>query len=532
LRGALACPEPPAAEIGGRVLSAGGNAFDAAVATAFAQGVANPLGCGIGGQASIALYSAADDVGLFLNAQVACGSAHDLETFVAAGGKRLETVGRYLVEGDTNQMGYRSIMVPGFVAGMGEVFARFGSGAFSWADLVRPAADLATAGVIVYPYLERYYTFEGPDGPGRPDIFRKLAQDPHAAALYLPDGGVPAVGDVLRQPDLAKTLHRIAADGPSALYTGELGREVARDLRERGSGVTRNDFASYTVRTEMPIIARWRDLELLTTPAPTRGAVLLSMLRAVEHYDFRSTAWNTAPYIELLAKSMCRAFADGARLLGDTAYVSVPVERLLTRRRPVGLPTARPRTTGSGPTPGAPGHTTHVTVLDAEGNVASITHSIGSVTGAGVMTPGLGFFYNNFLGHMNPEPGYHNSITPGKRTGGGCPTIVFRGGRPVFAIGSSGGSRLVSAVFQNLVNVFVHGLSPSAAVAAPRFHCEEEGVLHVEPRFPEDTVAELRTRGYHVLPSQYMGCNQTVLSENGRFVVGSDPRGGEGVAVV
>jgi gamma-glutamyltranspeptidase/glutathione hydrolase len=385
--------------------------------------------------------------------------------------------------------------------------------------------------VALYPYLERYYTFEGPDGPGRPDIFRKLAHTPSAAAIYLPDGRVPPAGHVLQQRDLAKTLHRIADGGPSEMYTGQLGREIGLDLRMRGSGVTPEDLGSYTVRTEMPIVARWRDLELLTTPAPTRGAVLVAMLRAIEHHDFASLPINGAAYIDLLSQATSRAFADGARLLGDTAYIAIPVERLLSRRRRLGGG-ASARTDAADRTADTSAHTTHITVLDADRNVASITHSIGSVTGAGVTTPNLGFFYNNFLGHMNPESGHHNSIASGKRTGGACPTIVFLNGRPIFAIGSSGGSRLVSAVFQNLLNVFVHGQSPQRAVSAPRFHCEEERVLYLEPTFPEDTVAELERQRYRVVRSEYMGCNQSVLYENERFTVGSDPRGGQGMAIV
>jgi gamma-glutamyltranspeptidase / glutathione hydrolase len=162
----------------------------------------------------------------------------------------------------------------------------------------------------------------------------------------------------------------------------------------------------------------------------------------------------------------------------------------------------------------------------------SITHSIGSVTGAGVITPGLGFFYNNFLGHFNPEPGHHDSIVPGKRGGGGCPTIVFREGRPVLAIGSSGGSRLVSAVFQSLLNVFVHGMDPQEAVNAPRFHCEEDGRLYLEPTIPPATAEALRRMGYEIETASYMGCNQAVLISDRSLTGGSDPRGGRGIAAV
>jgi gamma-glutamyltranspeptidase len=191
---------------GRRILAQGGNAFDAAIAVAFAQGVTNPIGCGIGGLAFIHAYSARHDAGLFLNASVAIGSAPAPERFRTDLVGRSERVGRYLVRGDPNQMGYASIMTPGFVAGMGELWTRFGGGRVPWADLVRPAAELAEDGFEVYPYLACYYTFEGADRPGYPDIHRKLANDPRAAALYIPEGAVPAVGDRLRQTEMGRTL--------------------------------------------------------------------------------------------------------------------------------------------------------------------------------------------------------------------------------------------------------------------------------------------------------------------------------------
>ncbi len=533
MRGVVVCPEPPAAAVGRRILTQGGNAFDAAIATAFAQGVANPLGCGIGGHASITLYSASHDISLYLNAQVAIGSACDPLRFIAGLSGRLESVGRYLVEGDINQMGYASIMTPGFVAGMGEFAERFGSGQISWAEIVSPAAELAAGGFEVYPYLASYYTFEGPDQPGYPGIFRKLALDKHAAAIYLPNGGIPPVGFLLRQEELAATLRRIAEHGAREFYCGGVGRQIAEDLLVHDAPVTAVDLASYTVRTEMPITVSWRDLVFYASPPPTRGAILLAMLRAVEHVDLASLTFNSPAYIDLLARVSSRAFADGANILADPMFASVPVERLMSRDRANSVLSPQVVADAGREAQGdADGHTTHVTAADTDGNMVAITHSIGSVTGAGVTTPGLGFFYNNFLGHFNPEPGHHNSMTPGKRGGGACPTIVFQHGRPLLAIGSSGGSRLVSAVFQTIINVFVHGMEPQEAVSTPRFHCEQDGRLYLEPAFPKETMAELRRMGHEVITTSYMGCNQVVVFDNGVLRAGSDPRGGKGIGLV
>lgn len=523
MRGVVVCPEPPAARAGAHILAKGGNAFDAAVAAAFAQGVTNPLGCGLGGHACVQLYAGPQDVGIYLNGSVAIGSGAGLRHITSGAVPRSERVGRYLIPDDLNQLGYTSIMIPGFTAALGELAGRFGSGRVAWRELVLPAQEFAAGGFEVYPYLHSYYTFEGPDKPGYPDLFRKLRQDDAARALYLPNGTPPPVGYVLRQPDMAATLAKIADRGADDFYRGAVAREIARDLDAHEASVTGADLASYTVRTEMPIVAKWRGLTIQTSTPPTRGAVLIAMLRAVEGVDLPALGFNSAAYIDLLARATNRAFADGAAILADPAYTSVAVERLLSRTRPA-VPVSRPAQPRRDDR-----HTTHVTAADADGNVVSITHSIGSVTGAGVITPGLGFFYNNFLGHFNPAPGRHDSIAAGKRGGGGCPTIIFRDGRPVFAIGSSGGSRLVSAVFQSILNVFVHGMDPQEAVSAPRFHCEEDGRIYMEPAIGAETAAALKRMGYEVETASYMGCNQAVLLSGNSLIGGSDPRGGQGI---
>jgi len=531
VNGVVVCPETPAVEAGRQILAAGGNAVDAAVATAFAQGVANPLGCGIGGLAFIQVYSPTHDVSVYLNASVAIGSASAGGAFLAGLTGRSERVGRYLVGGDPNQFGYASIMTPGFVAGMGELAARFGSGRVPWADLVAPAAALADEGFALYPYLAQYYTLEGPDRPGYPDVFRKLSLDRRASSQYLPGGRIPPLGAHLRQSELAKTLRRIAKAGAEDFYRGGVGREMADDFESRQAGVTRADLEHYAVRTEQPIVVAWRDLEFHASPPPSHGAILMAMLRTVEELDLKRMEYNSPEYVDLLARVTNRAFADGIGVLADPAYASVPVEQLLSKSRAHGV--AVELTHGEGGLySGGEGHTTHVTAADASGTVVAITHSIGSVTGAGVMTPGLGFLYNNFLGHFNPRPGFRDSIVPGKRVGGGCPTIALRAGRPVFGIGSSGGSRLISAVFQTILNVFVHAMDPQQAVSTPRFHCEQDGRLYLEPGFPDTTVAALQQRGYETIRTSYMGCNQAIALRGGALVGGSDPRGGVGIATV
>jgi len=528
MAGILACPEPPAAGAARDIFARGGSAVEAAVAAAFAQGVALPLGCGLAGMAHILVTRQDWTAPQFLNASVAVGSGGHPGVFQAGFLGRSERAGRYLVEGDRNQLGYASIMTPGFVRGM-EAVLTLGGAQPDWASLVAPAAEIAARGFEVDPYLARYYTFEGPDRPGYPDVFRKLAGDPAASARYLPGGRPVEAGETLRQPEYARTLERLAEQGPDSFYLGPIGERIADDFARHGALVQAADLADYRVQHVPPVAGTFRDLAIYSSPPPGHGIVLVSMLNLVEPLDLAALGWNTADYVETIAWATRTAFGDCMPYLADPAFVTVPVEWLGSKARAEAAQHERAIETASHAWTSSNQHTTHVSAADSDGNVVSITHSIGSIAGAGVMTPELGFLYNNFMGHFNPLAGYHNSIAPGKRMGGGSPTIVYRRGVPWLAIGSSGGSRLISAVFQTLLNVIVFGMPLQEAVAAPRIHSEGGRRIYVEPAL--SPVADtLRRRGYEIEVTGYMGCNQVVEADAGVLAAGSDPRGGQAVA--
>jgi len=527
---AIACPEPLAAETGTTIFGEGGTALEAAVAAAFVQGVTNPLGCGLGGMAHILVAHRSWREPRFLNASVAVGSRAQPGVFEDAFLGRSERVGRYLVRDDRNQLGYASIMTPGFVKGMAEVQALAG-GRMAWASLVRPAATAAADGFPVYPYLETYYTFEGPDRPGYPDVFRKLANDRVAREQFLPGGRPRRVGDVLRQAAYGRTLARIADGGPEEFYGGDVGREAAADLAAHGAFTTEADLAEYRVHTVAPVRGTFRDLTVYSSPPPGHGVALVTMLNLVDGLDLEAMGWNEPEYLETVAWATRTAFGDCIPYLSDPAFVTVPVEWLVSKARVQDARRERALELGGPAAAPADGHTTHVSCMDEDGNVASIMHSIGSVAGAGVMTPSLGFLYNNFLGHFNPLRGYHNSIAPGKRMGGGSPSIVYRAGKPWIAIGSSGGSRLVSAIFQTLLNVAVFHMPLQEAVSVPRVHSEAGRRIYVEPAVSKRAVAALAARGYDVEVTGYMGCNQAVQWSDDGLQAASDPRGGMGIGL-
>jgi gamma-glutamyltranspeptidase/glutathione hydrolase len=540
MRGVIACAEPYGAEAGLRIFQQGGNAVDAAVAAAFAQGVTNPLGVGIGGLGVMLVYHAQTQKCTVIDGSVTIPSGASPTVFASTDkqediGSRAETVGRYVVKDDINQYGYKSIMVPGFVRGVYEAYRLYGSGRTSWADLLQPAIRLARDGFTVYPYLAEYYTFEGPSRPAYPNMAFKMRTFPQTAKLLYKDGRPFRCDEVMLLTDMACTLEKIADGGADIFYTGEIGQVIAADFQRNDGFLTAEDLHNYRARVRQPVRGTYRGYEIVSSPPPDRGLTVIQMLQILEGYNLKEIGWNTPRYIDLLARVQRCSFADTARHLVDPDFANVPIDMLASKEHAAAWRQKIESREDDG-TPGShsypqPEHTTHVTAVDGEGNVAACTHSIGSVAGSGVITPGLGFVYNNFLGHFNPVPGYPNSIEPGKRGGGGTPTIVFKEGKPFLAIGSSGGSRLVSAVVQSITNVIDHDMGMAEAVVVPRFHCEQDNLLFVEPNIFAAVIQDLEDLGYQVQRSNYMGCNQAVLIEpsTGRLEGGTDPRGGRGL---
>jgi gamma-glutamyltranspeptidase / glutathione hydrolase len=523
---AVVCPEPPAAQVAAQALQGGATIADAAIAAAFAQAVTNPLGSGIGGMAHILLLPAGAPA-ISINATVEMGSHASTGAFEQAFRGRSERAGRYLVEGDHNQFGYRSIMTPGFVRGL-ESLHRLGSSKLAWSSLVEPAAALAEDGFPVYPYLHHYYGLEGPSRAGYPGIERKLEGQPQLQRIYFPGGEPLPIHAQLRQTEYGETLRTISEQGPDEFYRGEVARRASDDLAANGSFVTSDDLATYEARIEEPLSASFRDVTVYSAPPPSHGLILLMMLRLVEPISLESMTLNDPDYVELIAWATRTAFEASLPYLGDPHFVSVPTQWLLSDEHISAARSAAPNPNAqAGVLPG--GNTTHLSAASSDGTLISMTHSIGSITGAGVATPKLGFLYNNFVGQFNVLRGYHDSIAPKKRMGGGCPSILFRSGKPWMAIGSSGGPRLFSAVFQTILNAVIFQMPLAEAVTVPRVHSEQPGRIYVEPSLQKATSDALTSRGYEIVVTDYMGCNQAVAYTAGGIEAGTDPRGGQGI---
>lgn len=543
--GMVVAPEgDQVAAAGAYALQMGGNAVDAAIAAAFAQAVANPLLCGLGGTGEMLVYSALtkDVYDIDFGAVVPRNFPPDLFSAKVIG--RAEIIGRYAVKGEQNQMGYLSVMVPSFVKGMGTAHLQFGSRIVPWEQLLLPAVRLARQGTGLNEYLAQYFRPtkaarssypalpDGSERPGYPSLEKKLQSSTQAASEFVfPHGQQRQVGSSLVQEALGHTLSEIAVQGADAFYTGRIGNRIAEDFSANGGYIDAQDLACYTVAVKQALEITTARGSLRIGHPPSAGMQLAQMVALVEHMGLPPTH-NSADYVDRLARIMQVVFYDQRLVKTWRSGVSAPWEEYLAPQRIATLASAVKSPTPCTLPAAGRGGTTHVTTCDEHGNAVSLTHSIGSIAGAGVMADDLGFFYNNFIGHLNPSHDCPDSIHPGARIGSLCPAIWTQNGALRLALGSPGGSRLTTSALQTILNHLWLGFSIQAAVSLPRFHAEEENLLHVEMELPPTVRTALSQRRYSLLESSYMGRVQAIARLDGVLIPGADPRGGMGVTIV
>ena len=521
----IVCPQPLAAEIALDVMRRGGNAVDAAVTCAFVQGVIDPQMCGIGG------------CGVMLVHGPKFGEA--LLEFYATAGSRVredqweslfirEAADRYgyVLEGRVNDVGYQSVGVPGTVAGLHEALSRYGT--ISWEEAIEPAIPLARDGFPVTGYVHGYWTAEyGPDVVPNAE---RIQATPEARAIYTHGGRLYEIGEIMVQADYARTLQRLAAEGPDAFYRGEIARAIAADFAANGGFITEEDLSSYRVNVTEPIRGTYRGMDVVAAGPPAGGLTLLQMLNFLEGYDVRSHGWPSTEAARLLVEAMAWAVADRELHIADPRFIDIPTGALTDKHY-----AAKAReVVASGSRVHDRPDTTHVCVVDDHGNAVSLTHTLGSASG--VVTPGLGFGYNDYMNCFDPRPGRPNSIAPGKtRVTMMTPTMVFDRGRLRVCVGAPGGTRIVMAVLQVLVDVLDHEMSAVEAVSAPRVDFQGD-VVQAEGRVPHAVCEGLEKLGYavdrHVLNyDSYFARPQLIVVERDGYMSGaSDPRKDGGAA--
>jgi gamma-glutamyltranspeptidase/glutathione hydrolase len=485
----VASNHPLASAAGIEVLCSGGNAVDAAVATLFALSVVEPMMVSPFGAGFFLIRDGrTGDVVFIDNYATVPGTARPDMFEPIPGSLDYETLDH------SNSVGYRSVATPGALKGWAHAVEHFGR--LPLAALIQPAIRYATTGFAASAYLAQLIA----------DSADALAGFPDSAAIFLPDGRPPRVGQPIVRTAYARTLAQIAFEGAETMYTGSLARTIVADMQASGGLVTLDDLADYSVRERAPVRGAYRGFEILSAAPPSSGGThILQMLNLLGAYPIGrdSLAFGEPEYVHLLAETLKIAFADRRQYMADPDRVHVPVKELVSldyaARRRAEIEPAHARDHAAGRFAevarfmgGEGSNTTHCTVIDAEGTVVSTTQTLQSAFGSKVTTPRTGMLLNNHMSLMDPTPGNTNSIEPGKRVlSSMSPTIVLREGRPFFALGTPGGKRIFGAVAQALLNVIDHHMTLQEAVEAPRVWTEG-AQLELESGFPN--VADLQAR--------------------------------------
>lgn len=532
-RGMVVAHNVEAAEVGASVLQDGGTAFDAAIAASMTTAVRETAMNSIGGVGVLLAHSAATGRTTEINfyGRTPRGLAED--TFVP-----------YLLERDAaraafgwrgvaesrNERGALSVGVPTYVAGLAELHARHATR--PWRDLLQPAIELAEAGYVADEEDVNYFANHFTTLNGFAEFRRVFLGN----GIPMPSGFYQGMGLPVVQSDLAATLRTIAEQGPEAFYSGPIAETLAAHVQRLGGFLSTQDLADYRPSTSEGMVGSYRGYEIVTTSGMTGGLTLLEMLNLAEQFDLGAMDRRDGEFWHVLAEIHRQAWTDRFCYVGDPEGVDVPTDALVDKAYAQSLMAGFPRHEAPERSrPGDPwGHlgrtdpasaratdpggkdTTHLAVADAEGNVVTLTQTLGLAFGSCVVVPTTGVLLYDVTMWMNPEPGTPNSVGPWKnQLGHATPVMIKKDGVPVAALGAPGGRRVVSAMFQTVVNMIDFGMDVQTAIGEPRIHIEgadpsaPEGpavrTLLVDDRLDEGIIADLRRRGHDVQPVRETG---------------------------
>ncbi len=520
-----------ASEVGAQALRDGGTAVDAAVATAFALAVTHPTAGNIGG-------------GGFIVFRPAVGTAKTYDFRETAPAKATPTM--FLKDGKYSSAlhhdSYLSVGVPGTVAGLHLAWKAHGK--LPWKRLVEPAIALARDGFTVTEGLSRSLRGE----------LKSMA--PHAASVaqFSKNGTPYEPGEILKQDDLARTLQRIADQGPAGFYEGETAALIEKEMAAHGGLITRADLKAYRPKERTPLTGTYRGYEILTMPPISSGGVgLLEQLNILEGYDLKALGFRSAASTHLIIEAARRSFADRARYLGDPDFVpDMPVARLTSKDYAAAIRKgiSAARASVSSPTtfewPGESEETTHLSVVDRDRNAVSLTYTLEDGYGSKIVVAGAGFLLNNEMGDFNAGPGLTtaegligtppNLAAPGKQMlSSMTPAILAKDGKLFMVTGSPGGKTIINTVVQTVLNVIDYGMNAQEAVDAPRLHHQwlPDRTDYEQTGLSPDTVKLLREMGHTLRPIASQGVAEVIVVDprDGTLQGGSDRRAADGGAV-
>jgi gamma-glutamyltranspeptidase/glutathione hydrolase len=510
-----------ASQAGMEILKRGGNAVDAAVATAFALAVVDQASSGLGGGGFMVIYDAKERRAHALDFRETAPEAARAELY-SRNGKPAR---------DLSVTGALAVAVPGEVAGLVQAAKRFAT--LPLKDLLAPAIRYASEGFPLDATLR--YAIDRQQG-----VMKKF---PDLARIYMPKGEVPGEGEVIRQTELGETLKAIASNGADSFYQGSIAEAMIETIKKEGGLLNADELKNYKAVWREPLLGSYRKRTVITMPPPSSGGVaLVQMLNVMEGHQLQKIPHNSATYLHLLAEVLKQAFADRAQYLGDPDFVNAPVAKLVSRDYAAWIrgrlsPAKTHPAKFYGMTHFKPeqGGTTHFSVVDRNGNAVACTLSVNTRFGSKLLVAKTGIVMNNTMDDFSIHPSGNvygllgndaNSLRPKKRPlSSMSPTIILRGDRPELIVGAAGGPRIISATLQTILNVIDYRMPVAKAVDAPRIHHQwMPERLDVENELAPETRRSLERRGHGLRESRTVGVVQAIVVERGKVSGAADPR--------
>ena len=533
--GMVSSQDKTATEVGVSILKQGGNAVDAAVAIGFALAVTLPWAGNLGGGGFMIVHQAENDETVAIDYREIAPSAATRDMFLNEDGD---------ADSQKSRFSGLAIGVPGTVAGLIKAHAEYGSGNLTLEELISPAIKLARDGIKVSEdfafLLERLKN-------------RLVADSESARIFYKADGSPYQAHEILKQPDLANSLDKIANEGIRGFYEGSIAKAIAATVQAADGVMTEEDLAKYEAKIREPATGNYRGYEIASMPPPSSGGThIVQILNILENVPIGFLKHNSADTIHFMAEAMKLAYADRAKYLGDPDFVDVPVDGLTSKSyanelfKKISPNQARPSseiTAGAVPTLLESDQTTHYSVIDEDGNAVSNTYTLNFGFGVGKTAKGTGILLNNELDDFAAKPGVPNAygliggdanaVAPLKRPlSSMSPTIVFKDGEPFIATGSPGGSRIITTTLQVIMNVIDHGMNIAEATNATRIHHQWfPDEIRIEEGLSADTIKLLENKGHKIAVKNTMGSTQSIMRIDGVLAGASDSRQKSGATI-
>jgi len=525
-------------------LKRGGNAVDAAVAAAFVLDTVDPADSGIGGRGSMAVYLSKSDEVVSIDFNTTCPSkaTPDMYEVLPTGAGAW-----WSVKNDEDMIGYKAVSLPGVVSGLCLALERYGT--MKLRDVMRYGIRVAREGYAINRFVEMVIDHS----------YEFLSRFPATVKIFMRDGKPLVRGEILRNPDYARTLEKIARGGPEVFYKGEIAETIVKDMEKNGGLITLEDLAGYEAEVTKPGHTTYRGFDVYSsTPTCSGGPLILQTLNILDELDLRKTAHLSPSWVHLLSEAMKLAWADRLEFMTDPRFAKVPTKGMLSKKYAAELAkkidpkraAAQVRHGDPGPwkyesssgaskdRSGTPsrergGSTTHANVIDKDRNMVSLTQTLCGWFGSGVTVPGTGIVLNNGMYWFNPNPGTSNSIQPGKKhLNNQGETLLLKDGRPFMALGSPGGRRLLTTVIEMIVSVVDYGIGEKA-VASPRFHIEDREPILIEHAWLDNVLCvqgvcrELEKMGHKVVVGYgpYMTLGNYISGPASLILI--DPKTGE-----